>query len=90
MKITIFCPVAPCSQVDSYQCFGGTCCFHLYSSILKMKAGSSFETLVTIYLTIRCHILEYSDLHGQCHKSLKSHVLVQSSALCFFFRKRLV
>jgi hypothetical protein len=39
IKITALRDVMPCSLVDSYQRFGGTCCLHFQgrSSILKME-----------------------------------------------------
>jgi hypothetical protein len=45
-----------------YQHFGETCCLQLHgeepSSILKMEAAGSFETLLSTYQTTQCHASE--------------------------------
>jgi hypothetical protein len=59
IQILVFCIVTACCLVGEYQSFGGECCFHLQSlltSVLKMGAACSSETLVSVtYKTARCH-----------------------------------
>lgn len=55
----VFCILTPCSRVEIYKYFGGTCCFHLpsrkdfeslditsHSSTLKMEAGDYSKMLI--------------------------------------------
>jgi hypothetical protein len=56
MKVTVFWVVMPCSVVDKYQHFGGTCYHH--SSTLKMEEIDSFKVLVH---TTRLHGVKYQE-----------------------------
>jgi hypothetical protein len=41
-----------------------------YSSILKIEAAGTFETIVTVYQITGCHIPENYILRTQCHENL--------------------
>jgi hypothetical protein len=63
MKITVFWVVAPCSPVEVYQHFRGTCCLHHQGD----------ETLVNLYQTTRHYNPEDSHLHTHRRENLKSY-----------------
>jgi hypothetical protein len=51
MKMAAFCVVAPCSLVEVYRRFRGTCCLHHQVIALMMEAASTSEMSVNFYRT---------------------------------------
>jgi hypothetical protein len=68
-KIAVFWVVAPCSLVEVYQRFIGTCCI-----ARMMVAESASETSVNFYQTIRRYNTEDSHLRTRCRENLKSYL----------------
>jgi hypothetical protein len=65
MKITIFWDVTPCSLVDRYQSFGGTCCLSLQeNTVLFWNVGTYLQNYMY-------HISEDGDLRGHYGENLK-------------------
>jgi hypothetical protein len=60
--------MVPCSLVENYRCFIGTCSLHLKERI--GLAGSS-EILVPFYRTTWCYSLKDSSIHICCCENLK-------------------
>jgi hypothetical protein len=78
LKMAVFCVVAPCNLVKVYRRFRGVSCLHHKGDAniiiaLSMVAGSSSETSVNFYLTIRRNNLEDSKFHTRRSENLKSH-----------------
>jgi len=71
IQVEVFWVVTPCSVVTGYQCFGGSCYFHLHFT-LKMEAVKSSDTLVSHRNAICRHNPEDLDLHHttRVHPSL--------------------
>jgi hypothetical protein len=63
--------VAPCSLVEVYQRFRGTCCLHHQSD--EMEAARTSETLVNFYHTTRRYNPEDSHLRTRGSENLKSY-----------------
>jgi hypothetical protein len=59
MEMAVFWVVAPCSLIEVYQSFKGTCCLHYQGDVealiaLIMEAASTSETSANFYQTTRC------------------------------------
>jgi hypothetical protein len=65
--MSVFWIVAPCSLVEVYRCFRGTC------SALMMEAASTSETFVNFYQTTRRYSPEDCHLHSRRREHLKSY-----------------
>jgi len=73
VQVGVFGIVMSCSIVAGYQCFWGTCCFHLHFT-LKTEAAWSSETLVSYHSTTQYYNPELNlNLHH--HQHLKSGIL---------------
>jgi hypothetical protein len=59
IKVTVFWTVTPCSLVDMYGCFRGTCCLHLQG---RGDTSGSSEVLVPMYQTTQSQIPENCNL----------------------------
>jgi hypothetical protein len=76
--MAVFWVVAPCSLVEVYQRFRGTCCLHHQGAsiiALMMEAACTSETLVNFYQTTRRYNPEDSHLHIRRRENLKSYLL---------------
>jgi hypothetical protein len=63
-KMAVFWGVAPCSLIEVYQHFRGTCCLH-HQIALKIEAASTSEMLVNFYQTTWRYTPEDSHLRIQ-------------------------
>jgi hypothetical protein len=61
MKMAVFLLVAPCSLVEVYRCFRGTC----YLIALMLEAPSTSETSVNFYQITPRYKQEDNHLHVQ-------------------------
>jgi hypothetical protein len=62
MKMAFFWVITPCSLVEVYQRFRGTCCLHYQGLNAACEAASNSETLVNFYQTTRHYNPEDSNL----------------------------
>jgi hypothetical protein len=63
MKMAVCWVVVPCSLVDVYRCFRGTCCLHHHHHTLMIEAASSTsEILINFNQTAWCYNPEDSHL----------------------------
>jgi hypothetical protein len=83
-KISVFWVVAPCSLVEVYQRFKGSCCLHHQGD---EGAASTSETLVNFFQTTRRYNPEDSHLRTHRRENLKSykrlHINWRENKFCF-------
>jgi hypothetical protein len=70
LKMSVFWVVVPCSVVEVYRHFRGTCCIDQKGNM--MVGASTSETLVNLYQAARRYNPEDSHLHSRCRENLKS------------------
>jgi hypothetical protein len=70
----VFKILAPCSLVENYWCFRGTCWLSLQD---RMKIASFSETSVNFYQTVWCHASEDSYLQGK-YRPISISVLLRN------------
>jgi hypothetical protein len=71
-KMDVFWVVEPCSLVEVYHRFRGTCCLH-HQNALMMQAARTSETSVNFYQTTRRYNPEDRHLHTRRRENLKSN-----------------
>jgi hypothetical protein len=85
LLMAVFWVVPPCSLVDVYKRFRGSCCLHHQGDglliALMMEAARTSETLVNIYQTTRRYNPEDSHLLTHRRENLKSHLSRCNSVL---------
>jgi hypothetical protein len=69
IEMAVFWVVVPCSLVEVYRRFRGTCT----RIVLLLEAASSSETLVNIYQTTQNYNPKDSRLHTRRREKLKSY-----------------
>jgi hypothetical protein len=73
-KMTVFWVVAPCSLVEVYRRFRGSCFVHHQGDDLMMEAGGTSKTSVNFYQITRRNNPEDSHLHARRRENLKSQI----------------
>jgi hypothetical protein len=68
LNMTVFYVVAPCSLVEAYRLYTGTCCFHHQGG---MDAAISSETSVNLYQFTQRYNPQGSHLHNRRRENPK-------------------
>jgi hypothetical protein len=78
MKMAVFWVVAPCSLVEVYQHFRGTCCFQHQGD----EVASTCEMLVNFHQNTWHYNSEDSHFHAHHHKNLRFYQAIKLLEFC--------